>query len=73
MPTFARKGFEVISSTPDSRGNEFLSYVPLEQAVKEALTGKPVQADTSTLIHSSQLKDLASEQAKVMNPQLAGA
>jgi hypothetical protein len=62
LPTFARRGFEVISSTPDSRANEFLSYVPLAQAVEEALKGKPVQADTSMLIHSSELRNLAAKQ-----------
>lgn len=76
LPTFARKGFEVISSTPDSAANEFLSYVPLDQAVEEALRGKPVQSDTSTLIHSSALRDLASNQvaeAKQVKPVTAGA
>jgi hypothetical protein len=75
LPTFARKGFEVISSTPGSRANEFLSYVPLAQAVEEALRGKPVQSDTSTLIHSSELRNLAANQAaetKQANPVSAG-
>jgi hypothetical protein len=61
LPTFARKGFEVISSTPGSRANEFLSYVPLSQAVEAALGDKPVPADTSALLHSSQLKDLGKQ------------
>ena len=64
LPTFASRGFEVVSSTPRSRANAFISYVPLEQAVAEALVGKPVQSDTSTLIHSSELKNLAEKQAE---------
>jgi hypothetical protein len=77
LPTFVRKGFEVISSTPESRANEFLSYVPLAQAVNEALKGKPVQADTGALVHSSLLRELTevteATKAKASSaPALAG-
>jgi hypothetical protein len=74
LPTFARKGFEVVSSTPQSRANEFLSYVPLAQAVEESLRGKAVPADTSMLVHSSQLRNLAAKQAEGAKArELAGA
>lgn len=76
LPTFARKGFQVISCTPGSRAHEFLSYVHLAQAVEDALRGKPAPADTTTLIHSSDLKSLAAKQAaeaKALKPEPAGA
>lgn len=72
LPTFSRKGFELLSCTPRSRANEFLTYVPLPEAVQEALRGKPVPADTSTLIHSSELKTLAEIQQD-RKPITAGA
>jgi hypothetical protein len=76
LPTFAERGLQVLSSTPRSRANAFLTYVPLEEAVAEALKGKPVQSDTSTLIHSSELKNLAKQQAEAaerVSPVSAGA
>jgi hypothetical protein len=54
-PTFDRHGFNVFSSTPGSRANGILRYVPFEEAVEFAVEGKPAMADTSKLIHSSAL------------------
>jgi hypothetical protein len=73
LPTFARKGFKVLSSTPRSRANAFLTYVPLEEAVNEALKGKPAAADTSTLLHSSELRHAAPPEPKQAVPVSAGA
>lgn len=55
-PIFDRHGFEVMSATPGSRANGLLTYVPLERAVEQALSGKPGQIDTRGLMHSSELR-----------------
>jgi hypothetical protein len=72
MPTFQRHRFEVVSCTPGSAANSVLPYVPLEEAVREVVSVKPRQADTTTLIHSSQLKHLAKKAAEA-KPQPVGA
>ena len=54
-PVFDRNGFEIISSTPDSRANAFLDYVPLGEAVECVRSTMPDAADTTKLAHSSSL------------------
>jgi len=54
-PHFKEKGFEVISSTPNSLLNEFFPFVPFEDAVKEILKDFPKEYDTDKCLHSSEM------------------
>ena len=52
-PIFDAAGFEVISSTPDSKANGILRYEPLLDAV--TIAAAKVRGDTTKLAHSSSL------------------
>ncbi len=54
-PHFKEKGFEIISSTPDSSLNEFFPFVPFEDAVKEILKDFPKEYATEKCLHSSEM------------------
>ncbi len=54
-PHFKDKGFEVISSTPDSSLNEFFPFVPFEDAVREVLKDFPKEYATEKCLHSSEM------------------
>jgi len=56
LPTFQRKKFCLVSCTPDSATHGLIPYVPLAEAVAEVTEAKPQIADTTTLLHSSELK-----------------
>jgi hypothetical protein len=56
QPLFKESGFEVISCTPDSKVNEFMPVMKLEDAIKEELARMPTAAPFSSLRHSSETK-----------------
>ena len=58
---FKEKGFEIISSTPNSSLNEFYPFVPFKDAIKEMLKDFPREYDTNKCLHSS---EMASEKCK---------
>lgn len=64
-PTFDRKSFDLVSCTPDSRAHGTLSYLPLEKAVERVLASKPNPANTETLLHSSELKNMPAKKEAV--------
>ncbi len=58
---FKEKGFEIISSTPNSSLNGLYPFVPFEDAIKEMLKDFPKEYDTDKCLHSS---EMASEKYK---------
>ena len=52
-PTFLETGFNVVSATPESLANGLLDYLPLEEAVANAMGGVPAEPEPTTLAHSS--------------------
>jgi hypothetical protein len=63
-PHFDARGFQVVSCTPGSAAHSVIPYQDLAQAVAHELSLKPRQADTTTLIHSSELKNMAGVEAE---------
>ncbi len=62
LPAFQAKKFYLVSCTPGSAAHTMIPYVPLEDAVSQVLAEKPAPADTTTLLHSSALRNLGQGQ-----------